>query len=97
MFSFLLFLLTGSSLKAVLGAPVHFLPDCILHGSRIWVTPNKATGPLNNLEPQKGWLPWEQMFQTGRAFWESDTLKEIKNGTEGPLTLKFNSPSLICL
>lgn len=95
MFSFLLFLLTGSSLRAKLGALVHFLPDCILHGSRIWVTPNKLTVPLYNLEPQKGWLPWEQAFQIGRAFWKSDTLKEIKNGTGGPSTLKSHSPSLI--
>lgn len=57
--------------RAKLGVPVLLLPDCVLPGSRSWVSPNRATGPWYNLEPQErlaalgaGYLM--QVFWTGR-------------------------------
>lgn len=77
-----------------------FLPDCTLLGSRAWVILKKATGPWCHLEPQErlaalaaGYLM--QVFWTGRDLWESDTLKEMINGTGQVPTLKANLLSLI--
>lgn len=77
-----------------------FLPDCTLLESRAWVILKKATGPWYHLELQErlaalaaGYLV--QVFWTGRDLWESDTLKEIINGTGQFPTLKANLLSLI--